>query len=57
MIEIDVCIVEMSKLMENIYRDVNIFLVNELIKICNNLNINVLDVIEMVNKYLCVNIY
>lgn len=57
MIEIDVCIVEMSKLMENIYRDVNIVLVNELIKICNNLNINVLDVIEMVNKYLCVNIY
>ncbi|MDD4036124.1 MAG: nucleotide sugar dehydrogenase [Bacilli bacterium] len=47
---------EMSKLMENTYRDVNIALANELTKICNSLDINVLDVIEMANKHPRVNI-
>lgn len=47
---------EMSKLMENTYRDVNIALANELAKICNSLDINVLDVIEMANKHPRVNI-
>lgn len=47
---------ETSKLMENTYRDVNIALANELAKICNSLDINVLDVIEMANKHPRVNI-
>src|SRR5699024_129232 len=38
---------EMSKLMENTYRDVNIALANELVKISDNLNINALDVIKL----------
>ncbi len=48
---------EMSKLMENTYRDVNIALANELAKICKRLEINVLDVIEMANKHPRVNIH
>ncbi len=48
---------EMSKLMENTFRDVNIALANELAKICNRLDINVLDVIEMANKHPRVNIH
>ncbi|MBD4419181.1 UDP-N-acetyl-D-mannosamine dehydrogenase, partial [Xanthomonas citri pv. citri] len=55
--ETDARTAEMSKLMENTYRDVNIALANELTKICNNLNINVLDVIEMANKHPRVNIH
>ena len=47
---------EMSKLMENTYRDINIAIANELTKICNELNINVLDVIQMANKHPRVNI-
>lgn len=48
---------EMSKLMENTFRDVNIALANELAKVCNYLQINVLDVIEMANKHPRVNIH
>lgn len=48
---------EMSKLMENTFRDVNIALANELSKVCHRLNINVLDVIEMANKHPRVNIH
>ncbi|MFD0618105.1 nucleotide sugar dehydrogenase [Paenibacillus sp. GCM10027629] len=48
---------EMSKLMENTFRDVNIALANELTKICNDLEINVLEVIEMANKHPRVNIH
>ena len=48
---------EMSKLMENTFRDVNIALANELAKICAELNINVLDVIQMANKHPRVNIH
>lgn len=48
---------EMSKCMENTFRDVNIALANELAKICYDLNINVLDVIEMANKHPRVNIH
>jgi len=48
---------EMSKLMENTFRDVNIALANELTKVCNSLDINVLDVIEMANKHPRVNIH
>ncbi|MEK5304232.1 nucleotide sugar dehydrogenase [Bacillus sp. FSL R10-2201] len=48
---------EMSKLMENTFRDVNIALANELTKVCNSLDINVLDVIEMANKHPRVNLH
>lgn len=48
---------EMSKLMENTFRDVNIALANELAKVCNSLEINVLDVIRMANKHPRVNIH
>ncbi|MBU8731722.1 nucleotide sugar dehydrogenase [Cytobacillus oceanisediminis] len=48
---------EMSKLMENTYRDVNIALANELAKVCNELEINALDVIDMANKHPRVNLH
>ncbi|QCT74487.1 nucleotide sugar dehydrogenase [Macrococcoides canis] len=57
MIETNAKTAEMSKLMENTYRDVNIALANELTKICNELDINALDVIEMANKHPRVNIH
>jgi UDP-N-acetyl-D-mannosaminuronic acid dehydrogenase len=47
---------EMSKCMENVFRDVNIALANELAVICNELEINCLDVIELANKHPRVNI-
>ena len=48
---------EMSKLMENTFRDVNIALANELTKVCNELDINALDVIKMANKHPRVNLH
>jgi len=48
---------EMSKLMENTYRDVNIALANELTKISENLGIDALDVIELANEHPRVNIH
>ena len=48
---------EMSKLMENTFRDVNIALANELTKVCNELDINALDVITMANKHPRVNLH
>ncbi|HLQ97115.1 MAG TPA: nucleotide sugar dehydrogenase [Candidatus Dormibacteraeota bacterium] len=57
MIETNAKTAEMSKLMENTYRDVNIALANELAKICNALDINVHDVIEMANKHPRVNLH
>lgn len=48
---------EMSKLMENTFRDVNIALANELTKICTELDINTLDVIKMANKHPRVNLH
>lgn len=57
MIETNARTAEMSKLMENTYRDLNIALANEITKISNNLEINVLDVIEMANKHPRVNIH
>ncbi|ODG90072.1 MULTISPECIES: nucleotide sugar dehydrogenase [Bacillaceae] len=56
-IQTDAKTAEMSKLMENTFRDVNIALANELTKICNSLEINVLDVIQMANKHPRVNIH
>lgn len=57
MIETNAKTAEMSKLMENTYRDVNIALANELAKICNELDINVHEVIEMANKHPRVNLH
>lgn len=48
---------EMSKLMENTFRDVNIALANELTKVCNELEIDALEVIDMANKHPRVNLH
>lgn len=50
-------IAEMSKLVENTFRDVNIALANEFAKICHDLNINVLDVINIANNHPRVNVH
>lgn len=42
---------ELSKCMENTFRDVNIALANELAKICAEIGVNALDVIKMANKH------
>jgi UDP-N-acetyl-D-mannosaminuronic acid dehydrogenase len=42
---------ELSKLMENTYRDINIALANEFATICENLGANVNKVIEYANKH------
>jgi UDP-N-acetyl-D-mannosaminuronic acid dehydrogenase len=47
---------EMSKLMENTFRDVNIALANELVKISSVLHINPLEVIRLANHHPRVNI-
>ncbi|MBC1435122.1 nucleotide sugar dehydrogenase [Listeria rocourtiae] len=48
---------ELSKLMENTYRDVNIALANELVRVGDALNIDALRVIEMANRHPRVNIH
>lgn len=48
---------ELSKCMENTFRDVNIALANELTKICADIGVNALDVIEMANKHPRVNLH
>jgi UDP-N-acetyl-D-mannosaminuronic acid dehydrogenase len=48
---------EMCKMMENTFRDVNIALANELAKLCENLNINAWEVIQLCNKHPRVNIH
>ena len=48
---------ELCKLMENTYRDVKIALSNELLLICDKLNINVWEVIEYSNKHPRVNLH
>lgn len=48
---------ELSKLMENTYRDVNIALANELVQISAKLDIDALNVIEMANEHPRVNIH
>ncbi len=42
---------ELSKLIENSYRDVNIAFANELSMICDNQGIDVYELIELVNKH------
>ncbi len=56
-IKTDAKTAELSKLMENTYRDTNIALANELAKICYELDINTLKVIEMANKHPRVNLH
>jgi len=48
---------EMSKLMENTYRDVNIALANELVKISGKLGIDALEVISLANHHPRVNLH
>jgi UDP-N-acetyl-D-mannosaminuronic acid dehydrogenase len=47
---------EMVKLSENAFRDVNIAFANELANICDNLNINVWELIKLANHHPRVNI-
>lgn len=47
---------EMTKLMENTYRDLNIALANETALICHQLGLNVLEVIKLANQHPRVNI-
>lgn len=47
---------EMVKLVENIFRDVNIAFANELLKVCDELGLDVLKVIELANRHPRVNI-
>lgn len=47
---------EMAKLVENIYRDVNIALANQLSILCNKLSINSLEVFRLANKHPRVNL-
>ncbi|MBQ6813175.1 MAG: nucleotide sugar dehydrogenase [Methanobrevibacter sp.] len=56
-IETEAKTAELSKCMENTFRDVNIALANELAKICAEIGVNALDVIQMANKHPRVNIH
>lgn len=56
-IECEAKTAELSKCMENTFRDVNIALANELAKIGEEIGVNALDVIEMANKHPRVNIH
>ncbi|UII55686.1 nucleotide sugar dehydrogenase [Cytobacillus spongiae] len=56
-IETEALTAEMSKLMENTFRDVNIALANELAKISQKLGVNAHAVIELANKHPRVNIH
>lgn len=47
---------ELSKLVENAYRDVNIAFANELSLVCDKLNINVWELIKLANRHPRVNI-
>lgn len=47
---------EMTKLVENIFRDVNIAFANELVKVCDALRIDAVEVIQLANKHPRVNI-
>ncbi len=47
---------EMTKLLENSFRDVNIALANEITQICHHLGINALEVIRLANQHPRVNV-
>lgn len=52
----DIRTAEMTKVVENAYRDINIAYANELAKICRYDNLNVYDIINIANKHPRVNI-
>lgn len=56
LIETNARTAEMTKLTENAFRDVNIAFANELSLICDRLNINVWELIELANRHPRVNI-
>lgn len=47
---------EMSKVVENAYRDINIAYANELVKICREADVDVYELIQIANKHPRVNI-
>ncbi len=53
----DVTTAEITKLMENTYRDVNIALANELAQIAKDVNVDILEAIKLANKHPRVNIH
>ncbi|WP_147534491.1 nucleotide sugar dehydrogenase [Bacillus marasmi] len=52
----DIRSAEMSKVIENTYRDINIAFANELAKICRTDNLDVYEIIKIANKHPRVNI-
>ncbi len=52
----DIRTAEMSKVVENAYRDINIAFANELVKICREAEIDVYELIRIANKHPRVNI-
>ncbi|MFJ5717803.1 nucleotide sugar dehydrogenase [Neobacillus sp. NPDC093127] len=52
----DIRSAEMSKVVENTYRDINIAFANELAKICRKDNLNIYEIIKIANKHPRVNI-
>jgi UDP-N-acetyl-D-mannosaminuronic acid dehydrogenase len=56
-IETDASTVEVAKLAENTYRDINIAYANQLAIICEKLNVDVLEVIKLANTHPRVNIH
>ena len=52
----DIRTAEMSKVVENAYRDINIAFANELVKICRAAKIDVYEMIHIANKHPRVNI-
>ncbi len=52
----DIRTAEMSKVVENTYRDINIAFANELLKICRSDNLDVYEIIRIANKHPRVNI-
>jgi UDP-N-acetyl-D-mannosaminuronic acid dehydrogenase len=52
----DIKTAEMSKVVENTFRDVNIAFANELAKICRKANMDVYEIIKIANKHPRVNI-
>nr|BCB22871.1 nucleotide sugar dehydrogenase [Erysipelothrix sp. 715] len=52
----DICTAEMSKVVENTFRDINIAFANELAQICREAGLDVYEVIKIANKHPRVNI-
>lgn len=52
----DICTAEMTKVVENTYRDINIAYANELAKICHASGLDVYEIIRIANKHPRVNI-